>query len=494
MADADLILPAPLAHQLPILEHAARFKVWRAGRRTGKSRLGVIAAASGHGPHRRMKGVMQGGAIAWVGPDYKQTAAIWREEIRPRFAGLPWATVKESERRVEVPALGGSLELLSAENIDALRGRKFDGVIVDEAAHLDLEYAYTAVIRPALADRQGWALFISSPNGGLDGNSQKVIPSYFNRLVQRIEAGNLPDDWATWHNRTEDNARLPRAEVAAMRAEYPPDSPTVQQEIDALLVAGGLLAFPELVLGAPYLIPRPERLPRHWMLFGAFDWGYAHPFSFGLYAVDEQGQVYGVDHVSRRKHLPPGIVDVCRGMLAEWGVRFQDLQYTVAGSDVFSEPRARGETGPTLFEQFHAAGWTMIEANTARQQGYQHAKKHLNPLPGQPPAMRWYDTPGNRELVQVLMRLVTDPARPEDVLKVNADVNGIGGDDPYDQWRYGIMSRPWAAQPLPTFRHEDQDRGRLPGQPDPRRSPTTPNRPNPSPPWRRPTQVHEVEV
>lgn len=484
----DLILPAPLPHQTPILKHPARFKVWRAGRRTGKSRLGVIAAASGHGPDRVMKGIMQGGAIAWVGPDYKQTAAIWREEIRPRFAGLPWATVKESERRVEVPALGGSLELLSAENIDALRGRKFDGVVVDEAAHLDLEYAYTAVIRPALADRQGWALFISSPNGGLDGNSQKVIPSYFNRLVQRIEAGSLPKDWGTWHNRTEDNTRLDPAEVAAMRAEYPSDSPTVQQEIDALLVAGGLMAFPELTLGAPYLVPAPERLPRHWPCFAAFDWGYNHPFSFALYTVDEQGNVYGVDHVSRRKLLPGSITEVCRAMLAQWGKTFGDLTYTVAGRDVFDEPMARGETGPTLFEQFHAAGWTMMEANTGRVQGYQNAKQYLHTG-----RMTWYDTPGNRELVSVLMRLVTDPKRVEDVLKVDADINGIGGDDPYDQWRYGLMSRPMQARPVPTMRHEDQDRGRLPGQPDPRRSPHTTTRAPLSPPWRRPTHVHEVE-
>jgi hypothetical protein len=32
-----------------------------------------------------------------------------------------------------------------------------------------------------------------------------------------------------------------------------------------------------------------------------------------------------------------------------------------------------------------------------------------------------------------------DPRRQEDVLKVDADINGEGGDDEYDSARYGLM-------------------------------------------------------
>jgi hypothetical protein len=42
--------------------------------------------------------------------------------------------------------------------------------------------------------------------------------------------------------------------------------------------------------------------------------------------------------------------------------------------------------------------------------------------------------------------MVHDPKNAEDVLKVNADADGQGGDDDYDQCRYGVMHAPPIAQ------------------------------------------------
>jgi len=39
------------------------------------------------------------------------------------------------------------------------------------------------------------------------------------------------------------------------------------------------------------------------------------------------------------------------------------------------------------------------------------------------------------------MRMVHDPDNAEDVLKVDADSNGDGGDDEYDMLRYGVMAK-----------------------------------------------------
>jgi hypothetical protein len=38
--------------------------------------------------------------------------------------------------------------------------------------------------------------------------------------------------------------------------------------------------------------------------------------------------------------------------------------------------------------------------------------------------------------------MLFDDSKPEDVLKVDADENGKGGDDEYDETRYALMSRP----------------------------------------------------
>jgi hypothetical protein len=440
-SDADaLSLPGPLPHQTPILESDARYKLWRAGRRTGKSRGALLAAVKGHGHDRARKGLLAGGDILWLSPDYPQSAAIWREEIKPRFAGRQGYTVHESHRRVTRDA-GGSLELRSAESIDGIRGRRLDGVIVDEGAYLDLEYAWTAVLRPALADRQGWGFFVSTTNAGLDGNSLKRTPSYFNLLAQKIEDGGLSGDWATWHNRTDDNPTIPAAEVKAMREMYPDDSPTVQQELDALLVAGGALAFGVLEWKS-FKVERfteERKLPRYWTFFGAFDWGFNHPFCFGLFAADEDGTVTLLETVHGRKLQPPSIVEAVRGCLESHGLTFRDLAHTVAGHDCWADHKARGENVPTIAEQCWTLGWELSKANISRVAGVQNMRRYFA---GHPPRFRLVDTTANRLTFRCLESRVNDPNKPEDVLKQDADTNGFGGDDPYDMTRYGLASRP----------------------------------------------------
>jgi len=72
-------------------------------------------------------------------------------------------TVHESELRVDYPG-GGQVRLYGADNPDALRGIYLDGVVLDEYADMDPR-VWSEVIRPALVDRRGWAVFIGTPKG-----------------------------------------------------------------------------------------------------------------------------------------------------------------------------------------------------------------------------------------------------------------------------------------------------------------------------------------
>jgi phage terminase large subunit len=77
---------------------------------------------------------------------------------------LPYgATIQISELRVDYPN-GGQVRLYGADNADSLRGVYLDGIVLDEYADID-PLLWSAVLRPALSDRGGWAVFIGTPRG-----------------------------------------------------------------------------------------------------------------------------------------------------------------------------------------------------------------------------------------------------------------------------------------------------------------------------------------
>lgn len=59
---------------------------------------------------------------------------------------------------------GARIRLFGADNADALRGMYLDGIILDEYADMKPRF-FGEVIRPLLADREGWAVFIGTPKG-----------------------------------------------------------------------------------------------------------------------------------------------------------------------------------------------------------------------------------------------------------------------------------------------------------------------------------------
>jgi predicted phage terminase large subunit-like protein len=236
-------IPAPRPHQAEVLDRPHRFKAGRAGRRRGKTRLEFIAAVRGHGPRdgttgqRKFKGMAQGGDIGWIAPDYGQSDVIWEEEILPRFYGRAGVTVSEKHRLVGLgkqlgedaggePVYQGSIRIRSAENINSVRGKELDGIIVDEGAFLKLLPAWRRVLRPTLINRKGWAIIASTTDIGSD----------FNQLMAEVEAGKRGPNWTHWHWRTRDDPYIDDEEKEELAREYPPGSAEELQELDAELL------------------------------------------------------------------------------------------------------------------------------------------------------------------------------------------------------------------------------------------------------------------
>lgn len=205
--------------QLTVLNHPARFKVLACGRRWGKTKLGSLIS---------LKRAAEGGAVWWVAPDFPRATLGWRE-IRKMALQIPGTTIYEGERRIELPT-HGFLQVKSAHDPDALRGEGLDLVVIDEAAFIK-EEAWSESLRPALADRRGAAIFISTPNGF----------NYFHELWERGQADGV--DWASWQFPTLANPFISKEEIEIAKDEEGTPEHVALQEYDAVFIEGAGIAM-----------------------------------------------------------------------------------------------------------------------------------------------------------------------------------------------------------------------------------------------------------
>jgi len=141
-----------------------RFSVVVAHRRFGKT-VGTI----NHVIKMCIKNKQRSPQYAYIAPFRNQAQHIAWNYLKYYTHVIPGMKVNESELYVEFPtnysgADGGRIYIMGADHPDALRGSYWDGVILDEYAQIKPEL-WNEVIRPALADRDGWAVFIGTPKG-----------------------------------------------------------------------------------------------------------------------------------------------------------------------------------------------------------------------------------------------------------------------------------------------------------------------------------------
>lgn len=191
-------MPALHPGQRTVRDHPARFKVLACGRRWGKTRLGCgLVTETGVG----------GGAAWWVAPSYKVAAVGWRQS---RFLAqqIPGVVIREADRKIEYPG-GGWIQVRSADDPDSLRGEGLNRVVVDECAFIP-ERAWTEAISPALVDRKGSALLISTPKGR----------NWFWQAFVRGQGDEFPD-WKSWTYPSSTNPFLAPDEVERFRQQLP---------------------------------------------------------------------------------------------------------------------------------------------------------------------------------------------------------------------------------------------------------------------------------
>lgn len=135
-----------------------RFSVLVVHRRGGKTVLAILRLIDAA---LRLDRPM--GRYGYIAPHLKQAKRISWKYLVDYSRKIPGTLINQSELWVEFPN-GARIQVFGADQPDSIRGDYFDGVVIDEVAQIKRDL-WGAVVRPMLADHQGWALFIGTPKG-----------------------------------------------------------------------------------------------------------------------------------------------------------------------------------------------------------------------------------------------------------------------------------------------------------------------------------------
>lgn len=203
MAPAGRVIVADYAPRrafMPFHDRAERFAVIVAHRRAGKT-----VATINDTIKRAVLLAKPEGRFAYIAPFYNQAKDVAWTYLKRYAAPVLAATPNESELRVDL-LNGARIRLYGADNPDRLRGLYLDGVVLDEYADM-APALWGEIIRPMLADRQGWATFIGTPKGRND----------FWRFYERGRSGE--PNWLSIMLRADQTGLIDPDELAAARAD-----------------------------------------------------------------------------------------------------------------------------------------------------------------------------------------------------------------------------------------------------------------------------------
>ena len=182
--------------QLEVFNDKTRFKVVAAGRRFGKSRLAawmlLIEALKSKSKD-----------VFYVAPTYQQAKDILWGLLKE----LGHEVIAAAHENTSILTLvnGRKIFLKGADRPDTLRGMGLAYVVIDEYADIKPN-VWEQILRPALADVQGGAMFIGTPKGR----------NHFYELYKYADSGK-DVEWKGFHYSSYDNPLIPAKEIEAAK-------------------------------------------------------------------------------------------------------------------------------------------------------------------------------------------------------------------------------------------------------------------------------------
>lgn len=185
-----------LPWQQEVWSDPVRFKVIAAGRRTGKSRMAAWAlivealqADKGH--------------VWYVAPTQQQARDImWQQLLELAHPVISGSHVNNMQIKL---VNGSTISLKGADRPETMRGVALKFLVLDEYADIKPQ-VFEQILRPALADLKGKAIFIGTPKGR----------NHFYDLYKMGQKGE--GDWKAWHFTSLDNPLLDPEEIEIAKA------------------------------------------------------------------------------------------------------------------------------------------------------------------------------------------------------------------------------------------------------------------------------------
>ena len=314
MTDTVELDYCPYEYQELIHFSDKRFNLIVGGRRVGKSKLACMEL---------IKHCLETpyATAWWVAPTFSMAREIGWNEFKEYEEALAPAIATVHETLLRVRFTNGSvLYFKSADNERSLRGRGLTYLVMDEAAFIDPEM-WSRALFPALTDRKGKALLISTPNGR-------------NWFYEMTMVADSREDWGVYHWPThmnplitEEDLRLSAQTVSEM---------DFRQEFLAEFVTKAGMVYDDF---GPDNIVDPGLPSAHdWDIYLGMDFGYANPTAVCFMAVSEEYQrVVMFDELYVVRKSIQEIEHLIVLKLMEYGLEPHDV------TEVYTDPAGNAE-------------------------------------------------------------------------------------------------------------------------------------------------------
>lgn len=274
----------PHLPQREVAEATLQYKyvVVRAGRRWGKSAFALNTVLR--------EAIFNPGRYWIIAPEYTQAKSIyWRDLVTEYVPKDLVVKRNDNELILEIyskdPTKNSIIEFKGSDREDKLRGAGLKGVVLDEYA-FQKDTVWDKIVSPMLVQTDGWALFITTPNG---------VANHFKKFWDDAVAAEADKNnklWKTFHFTSYDNPTIKKENLDAERAR-------LTEEYFSQEYMAEFAKFTGLIFTAfdQNIHVQNFEVDEDWSFYRSVDFGATHPTGVVFIGVDRDGVHYIFDEI-----------------------------------------------------------------------------------------------------------------------------------------------------------------------------------------------------